>query len=622
MFASPWNDMASKLMPVSHEDSLRLSEFVWMRHSTYRRAHERIISYFLTDVEVTAATKDKVLSDDDRGRWTQLLEDTLEARQVTKLLDEDRACYGNGFASIVTPFIRMLQCPRCAASFELVAASQAPRMALQWDASRFQFVGNCPSCASRGQSYRGVLQMTELIRDMSKELRIKRWSVHEIAIRSDIFTGHCQYYWKIPNDYRQLLKRGDIHAISKAPRQVLQAVHKDLDFQFAEDALYHMKEPTLSGIRTRGWGLSRTLTNFPDIFHVQVLRRYNEVLAMDYIVPFRVLCPDVRNNSGGTAGSELSDPFRTVNVDGFVTWAKRMVAEHRRDPASWHYSPYPTQYQVFGGEAKNLVPVDLIQMANEDLLNAIGTPQELYRGTMQLEVAPVSLRLFESSHQSLVYDNNQFLQWIIRQVAPLVSLPSVKAKYRRVTHADDFNKTMALLQLLMGGQISRTTGLRPLDVDFKEETRQLAEDARFEQEVQARVQEEMEQAAFGAQIAKGQPPGGDPAAQGAPAGPGGQMPAGDPAAAGGPVSPTSPTTTAPFPDPNASMDELQAYAQNMAQQLLRLPETQRKSELVSLKSKHSVLHALVTAELRQVRSQARSQGAAMILGQQPPQPQQ
>ena len=73
---------------------------------------------------------------------------------------------------------------------------------------------------------------------------------------------------------------------------------------FNTDAIYHMKESALAGVNHKGWGIPRTLVNLGLAVYAQTLRRYNEVLAMDYIVPFRVITP-MPKAGGQTEGDPL-----------------------------------------------------------------------------------------------------------------------------------------------------------------------------------------------------------------------------------------------------------------------------------------------------------------------------
>jgi hypothetical protein len=73
------------------------------------------------------------------------------------------------------------------------------------------------------------------------------------------------------------------------------------------------------------------------------------------------------------------------------------------------------------------------------------------------------------------------------------------------------------------------------------------------------------------------------------------------------------TPTGGQPSTLAAMSE---QAMQIAQQLVSLPEYERKTQLRQLREGNKELHSLVKSNLEELRSQARSQGAQMLL--QPP----
>ena len=198
-----------------------------------------------------------------------------------------------------------------------------------------------------------------------------------------------------------------------------------------------------------------------------------------------------------------------------------MIKDRRRNPAGWHTLPYPVDYKILGGDAAQLAPTDLLNQGLETLLNGVGTPVELYKGSLQLQTAPVSMRLFEATWYHLVYNNNDFLRWLVERIAKILSWEAVDARHRRVQHADDMQRHMALLQLMMGGTISQTTGLRALGLEFLDESRTMAEEARAMQRMQADMQEEMSTEEMGKQMAQGAMPGTPPGMEAGMAPPGG-----------------------------------------------------------------------------------------------------
>lgn len=612
-FASPWLDLATMSMPEQNKNALEWCEYIWQSNGTYRMAQDRKISYFLTDIEIGAPDPDNPVGDDEKDKWATFLSDTMGIGEVIKLMDTNRECYGNSFASLMVPFRRFLVCPKCFSQFPLREVAQISDFKFKWE--KYEFVASCPKCNS-GSGYRGPWMVNDQPENLERKLKVKIWSPHEIEILHDMYTDDAAYIWRIPEDYKKQVRDGHLYHLERASLQVIQAIKNNQVFLFNPGVIFHMKEPTLAGIHNRGWGISRILTLFRDLWHVQVLRRYNEAIAMDYIIPFRLITPEARSGGGGSSLAEgsMTDPLQTIDMGNFRSQVLRMIRDRRRDPATWHTLPFPVKYQALGGDAKQLAPSEIMDQAMETLLNASGTPMELYRGTMQLQAAPVSLRLFEATHYHLVHDNNAFLRWLVQQLSQLLSWEMVTAKMRRVTHADDFNKQMAQLQLMMGQAISQGTGLRAIGLDWDDEQRAIAEEARRQAQLQAEVQEEMEQAAFGDQIAKGQA-----AAGGAPGGvaPPGAAPAGGDPAAGGAAPGQAPVTDMLMSGntPQTPNDML-AQAESLAQQLLLLPESQKDSELRALSQKNEFMHALVKAQMEKMRSRAQTAGGAMLLGQQ------
>lgn len=616
-FPSPFFDMASLAMPESNQAALEWCEYIFNSEGSYRMAQERTIAYFLTDVEIGAqGSASKHLGDDEREKWTDYLNEQLGILGAVQDMDRDRMCYGNAFASLHIPFQRLLVCPRCYSQYPLNVVHDNAAFQFAWQ--NMEFVATCPRCKV-GSGYRGPFQINDRPQNTPDKLKVKRWNPKEIHILWDPFSHDTAYLWKIPEDYKRLVRQGKLYYLERVGQSVLKAIKNNQLIRFGPDVLYHMKEPTLAGLPNRGWGISRTIVNFRQIWYVQVLKRYNEAIALDYVIPFRLITPASR--SGGSGPS--SDPLLSVDMGDFMSQVRAMLRRRRRDPAAWHTLGYPVEYQALGGDAQQLAPKDLLDQGLDTMLNAAGTPVELYRGTLQLQTAPVSLRLFEATWMHLVGDNNAFLRWLVERSAKILSWEAVSARHKRVTHADDMQRHMAMLQLMMSGDVSRTTGLRTMGVEFADELRRRAEDARAEQEMQAEIEEEMQQSAFGQQIAKGAPAGGvpgqpmDPAmaqAGGAPPAGGAAPAGGDPAAMGLPPGPVSGLMTSG--DLPRTPEDMLSTAESLAQQLLGLPESQKDSELRMLKQKNQVLHDLVTARIKDIRSQARSQGGAAVMASQ------
>ena len=614
-FPDPFMDYASTVMPENIRDALRYCEFIFNSNSMIREAARRVISYFITDIEVKGIG-DKDIGDDERGKYESFLNETLDIRTILHSVCLDFLCYGNSFTTLVVPFRRYLSCPKCYLDVPLKQVINNPSFSFKWKMPDFS--ANCPRC-----KYTGVWKRTDRRTNEADEVRIRRWPAVEMEIRYDPVRDNRDYLWRIPEDYRLQVRRGDPQILETVPWEIVEAIAANGFLLFDKGAIYHMYEPTLSGVRARGWGISRTLVNFRHAWYCQVLHRYNEAIALDYVIPFRVLTPQPQSSSLPEAG----DPLMNMDLGGLRGQVQGMLRKHRKDPAAWHFLSTPIQYQALGGEAKNLAPTDLLESGINNLLNGFGMPAELYRGTLNLQAALPAIRLFESSWYYLVHCMNGFLRKTTQDIGDAFGWEPAVCKLIKPSILDDVQLIMSKMQLMQSQQASQTGVLRSLGLDFKDEQRQIMQEQRFTQEEQAKMQEDMDQSSLmeqmappvtdqlaqqGQQGAEGQaPPGyGQPPAPGQG---GGQAP---PQGAAGMAAQGMSLATPTSPNQKVTPQDLQAKAQTLADQFLAMPESQRQSEMTKLKSQDPVIHSLVKQTIGNIRQQAQTAGARSIMQQQ------
>lgn len=584
-FADPTDDYAGTQTPTTLDQILRWCELLWMNDGTYRMAMERVVSYFLTDVQINEVT------DEIKEKYENFLSDKLKIMSKLRIIGLDFMCYGNSFTSLYVPFRRYLVCKSCGV--------ERPIDQINYRFVNYKFLATCIACKHEGDMDRRDRRSNE-----ADKAEIIRWDPHAIKLLFHPLTHKTKYLYQIPADIKKHVLRGTPFYVNALPWEFIEAVRDNRAFMFNDDVVFHMKEETLAGVSNRGWGVPRALSNFKQAWYIQVLRRYNEALALDYIVPWRVLTPS-------PGSSREADPLMHLNQAGFVSRLEDMVRKHRRDPADVNVLPFPLEYQALGGEAKALAPHELLTTATDELLNAAGVPSELYRGTLSLQAVPTSLRLFESTWPHLTAQFNAWLEWLMQGLSRLFSWDPATACLEPVTHADDIESRSIRLQLASANQISLQSAFRPLGINIREEIDRKFEEMRMMSDKQREFDREqserglMEQrvaetATIRQQAQSGGSPG-SPMPPGMPGGPGAasMLPSAALGSSGGPTTP----------------QDLQNQAASLAQQLIGMPEAARRSQLIDIKKSDPTLHALVRAGLENIRSSARSEGQEMVLSQ-------
>lgn len=578
-------------------DALRWGQSVYMINGTYAQALKRVASYFVTDIEIKPASRSgaKSIADEEKQKYLDFLRKTLKIKMYLTKIAVDYLTYGVSFTSVMVPFRRYLACPNCQ-RFEapLSRIGNTPSFGFKW--TNFEFHAKCPVCG-----YNGKWTPIDRRGDAESDVRIKRWNPHEMEVLYDPLRDECAFIWKIPEYYRRFIREGKLYHLERANLEVIDAVKHGNHLELSPGVIYYMRDLPLSGIDAGGWGMASAVQNFRQAWYHQLLMKYQEAIASDFIVPFRVISPEPK--AGADPAS--ADPVLGMNLGGFRQHMLRMIRDHRLDPTRIQISPVALHYQMLGGEANELAPYQLLDQAVDMLLNSCGVPAELYKGTLSLQAAPAALRLFEAHWAHLVVALNGFLEDLVDKITKLLNWEPVDATLKRVTHADDLNRQMALLQLMMGRQVSQTTGLGSLGVDFKQEQDQLLAEQEYVADKTQQVQEDMQAKQEQQGIMYQDPGAGQPALAGQP------QQGAQPQQGGAAPSPQAP------PSPPGVMDK----AQQIASQLMSEPETQRKSDLIDLKGQDPVLHGVVTQQMQQMRRQAQTAGGAQMIAQQFPQQQ-
>ena len=596
-FRNPFNDFASKLMPDDLKQALNFAELIWFANSTFSKACSTVGRYFITEVEVDFKDDKKSVA------LKNFLEQDLNVLKTLSLLGDDFMCYGNSFWTVVLPFTRMLVCPKTGTSFPIEQAFK--HNLVEWKDFKFK---KTSKGVSKCDGHEDPFEIKDVsTKDVSKVV-IKRWRPQDIDIEADEWSGAKTFYWKISKKFAQDIEKGKLTSLMNTPKEVIEAVkNKNERFEFAPGQLFHAADETISGVQTGGWGIPLVIRNFRNIYRSQLLDRYDEAVNLDYITGLRVISP-------ATSGSgSAADPIKNMGMDSFSGHVQTMIKKHRMDPTTWHTSSFALQYQLMGAEGAQLTPVELKQRTDDNILSSVGVPAEMFKMNLQIQAAPLALRLFEKTWPIVQQVYNAFINFVTDTVAERFKHPKCKVSMKKVTLVDDISLPEILLQLMSGQQVSPQTALAGLGIgDYREEVRKVYEAEKIRSEEEAKFQDEMSKEQnyqdFKAKLQEAQM-----AAQQAAAGGGGGAPL-DPAMAGGGAPQPGPMAPPAGPGSGVQVNQealsdpvaMEQEAQRIAEEIFPLPN--RRSIITDLTKTNNTLGAVVKEKLRQIEQQAASMG--------------
>jgi hypothetical protein len=521
VYPSPFFDVAQSYMPPTVKELFKWCKFFFYTDPMIGSVVTKLAEYPVTDFIYN--TNNRHIKD----RWKRLLEDTLALKAFLIEIGLDYFSYGNAFVSINLPFKRFLVCTQCKHQHPIDDNK------VEWKFSNWKFQYECPKCKNTGES-----EIKDVPLYNEHDINLIRWDPANIEVDFNPLTGRTKYRYKIPNKTRRDILQGRKDLMAEIPYIFVQAIKEKKDIVLSEQNLFHFKRPTLAE-QDQGWGKPIILHSMKRLFYLHVLRRAQEAIALQRILPLEFIFPQANGQQ---------DPYQHVNLS---TWSNKVedeLAKWRVDPNYISIIPVPIGLERLGGDGRALLLGPEIEVANKEITGGMGVPLEFVFGGLSWSGSSVSLRTLENHF--LMYRKLllKFVNWIKSRMRIILQLPDIELGFTEFKMADDVQRKQLVIQLNAAQKISDRTMLTELGFDADVENEQILKETAIRNRVQAIIMKGQAEASGEAgvvqakQTAKAQEvsfkaqqqwrdqaiaeTGIDPMTGAAP------MPAGDPAAAG------------------------------------------------------------------------------------------
>ena len=506
-YPSPFFDIGHTYLPPSMKALMRWCRYYYLVNPLINTVIHKMSEYPITEIVIDEQDPVK------KERWEEVLGQHLRYRAFQIEVGLDYYTYGMCATSIHFPFTKYLICSSCGHK------EKAAKASYKW--RNLDYVNECTKC-----NHYGPAKVQDFFEKDLRRIRLQRWNPEYINIDPGFAGADPIYTFDIPLQLRNDILLGKKNVLDTIPDVFVEAMRRNKFISFAPENIFVMKRPIISQ-KDAGWGMPLIFPVLKDTFYLQILRKAQEAIAQEHIVPLRVLFPQ--------AGSASSDPYTTVSLEG---WKSRMEGEI----AKWKYDnnyipilPLPIGNETIGGDGKALGLYQEMDTWSKQIVAGMGVPQEFVWGGMQYSGSNVSMRMLENMFIGYRTDHENMLnQFVIKRIASFMEWTPIKAHMRRFKMADDLQRSTLYFQLNQAQKISDQTLLNEVDQDFMvEEERkklELSKQLEFQRKMQlsqANTQAEAQTIAMKAQMKMQQEQmaaqGGVPGAPGA-APPGGQPP--------------------------------------------------------------------------------------------------
>lgn len=418
-YPSPFFDISQQYIPPTIKELFKWVYFYATNNSFLGPALGKIARYPITDL-ILEDVNSKLTE-----YWKTLLNNTMQIKSFNMEANLDLVTYGNGFVTISYPFSRFLECQAC--------KQRTPWKAAKKKIDNLTFKLSCPKCGANEKA-----KIIDVPFKSIENIRLIRINPEFIDIKYNESSGKHTYLYSIPDKLRRMIMAGDPDILEDTPMIYIDAIKQRRKIKLSPQNLFHLKTPTLAG-KDMGWGMPRISVALKDLYYFYTLRRGQEAIINEHIVPFDILFPQANGKM---------DPYVHTDLSSWREEMNKQLASRRRDPNYKAILPFPIGHERIGGDGKSMMLTPELDFLSKTIVGACGIPQEfIYGGTMNWTASSVSLRTLEND---FLHHRTQLLQmniWLIERLRLYLGVPAPKTiRFSDFKMADDIQK----LQMMVG----------------------------------------------------------------------------------------------------------------------------------------------------------------------------
>lgn len=442
-YPSPFFDIGHTFLPSTFDQLLK-----WCRYYFLVNPLINAVTYKMAEYPITPLIFE-IEDIDTRKKWEHISENLLKLRAFQIEVGLDYFCYGNAFITIYWPFQKYLICTNCKNEVLITKA-----------AYKFRNLKYHLSCEKCGVTCIDAKVHDHNIKDL-KSIKLIRWNPEYVRPEHNDITGKTDYFFQIPQICKNDILLGKRHIVETIPHIYIEALQQSKSLRFTDDNVFHLKRPTIAQ-KDMGWGMPLILPVLKDTYYLQILRKAQEMIAQEHIVPLRLLFPQ--------AGSASSDPYSTTDLG---MWRKRIEAEISKWRVDSNYIPIlplPIGNETIGGDGKALMLHQEMRAWSEQIVAGMHVPIEFVFGGLQYSGSNVSMRMLENQFLGYRLTQNVMINdFILGRIADYMGWPRPQVRFKRFKMADDLQRSALVFQLNQAMKISDTTLLDDMDYDVVQE---------------------------------------------------------------------------------------------------------------------------------------------------------
>jgi hypothetical protein len=341
----------------------------------------------------------------------------------------------------------------------------------------YSFYLRCIDC-----QFEGAMKVEEVPIKSIERVRLIRWNpLYVEVVPTGLSPDDKEYKIKLTRGLRNRITMGDRKTVLNIPQTFIKAAQYKRKVVLTSRKVFHSKRPSASREEDDNLlGVPLILPVLKHLFFMQVLQKAQEAVAMEHIVPLRVLFPQVRGDADNI--------YAKINLDKWQQEAVDQVKRWKRDINHIPVMSVPMGVTHVGGQGKGLLLYQEIRLLAEQIIAGMGVPVSFFFGEAQYSGASVNLKALENEFSSNRDDMLELVKFIFTQICMFLNIPLPDLTFRPFRMADDLQRAAYDMQLSQIGKLSDQSLLEKHGHSYEQEQLRMNSEEKLNNERMLRQQ--------------------------------------------------------------------------------------------------------------------------------------
>lgn len=496
---NPWIRLAGDYYPKHIKDAFKKSYLCYSRNELIRKAINKMAEYPITPIEYHVEEgneqdqKEESDIDELKPRATEdiyrhIFEKSIGINERMIEIGLDYHLYANVIPTLVLPFTRYFECPKCTEKVMQEAKDgEVPEIPkyeseqvtkLKWSGKKFK--GTCPGCLAEDVEFATT---EEPARDNYDDVNLIRRNIYRIRIDVAEMTGRRRYIYNVSNQTRTKIMKNDRFTLDNTPMIALEQSSKPGSaIILNSDEMYHFRMPMPTTINDEPWSLPLLVSAFNTIFYIMNLRKAVESIGNQHIDPSPYIAPAVN----------LDTLVGNFDMDDITKRLEEAYRKSREDENHMTLLPFPIKTGMLNLQGRALMPNAEIQSAFADLFIAIGIPRGVLTGEGPYNTNSLVVRVLENAWLTYRDNIHRLLDFIAGKIAGHFKLDHCQVRMTRLIKLDDATYKRELGTAAEGKKISDEAYVTALGLDYHEQMEKVRRETLAGAKLQAEAEEILE----------------------------------------------------------------------------------------------------------------------------------